>query len=225
VKPTPLLFAGIFASFAAAWLGLIVSADNQIGHLLPEVDEENATSYPINVAGITEQGRRAYIANGCNYCHTQMVRDRQHGADLAREWGTRRTVPRDYIYTNAAVLGVMRNGPDLSNVGAAGKAEDSKRKYLADPAWHYAHLYHPQALVENSSMPPYRYLFKKRKIVGESAYDALDLTGDDAPEEGYEIVPTDEARALVAYLLSLDRNHPLSETAGPAPAAAAAPAK
>lgn len=225
MKPTPLLFAGIFASFAAAWLGLIVSADTQIGHLQPQVDEESGSAYPVNTGGLVEQGRQVYIANGCNYCHTQMVRDQHYGADLARDWGTRRTVPRDYIYTNAAVLGVMRNGPDLSNVGAEGKAKDSKRKYLADPAWHYAHLYHPQTLVENSTMPPFRYLFEKRKIVGESAYDALELTGDDAPGTGYEVVPTDQARALVAYLISLDRNHPLSETAGPAPAPATAPAK
>ena len=60
-------------------------------------------------------------------------------------------------------------------------------------------------------MPPFRYLFIKRKITGQRAIDALDLTGPEAPEPGYEIVPTDEARALVGYLLSLDHSHTLKE--------------
>jgi hypothetical protein len=61
-------------------------------------------------------------------------------------------------------------------------------------------------------MPPYRYLFEKKKISGSRAFDALNLTGKDAPEEGYQIVPTAKARVLVEYLSSLDRSHPLSRT-------------
>jgi hypothetical protein len=41
--------------------------------------------------------------------------------------------------------------------------------------------------------------------------DALDLTPEFAPPDGFEVVPTDEARALVAYLLWQDRTHPLEE--------------
>ena len=60
----------------------------------------------------------------------------------------------------------------------------------------------------------------------EAAPDALKLDGDWAPERGYEIVPTDEAVALVAYLLSLKSDVPLFEApftapASPAPDAAA----
>jgi len=218
VKPTPLLFAGIFASFAAAWVGLISASNTQIGSLTPQVDEENADIYPINVAGIAEQGRRVYVSNGCNYCHTQLVRESHAGADIAREWGSRRTVARDYIYDTGATIGFMRNGPDLSNIGAP-KAENSKRKYVEDPKWHYAHLYNPRSVVPASNMPSYRFLFEKRKISGQRAEDALDLADVEA---GYEVVPTDDTRALVAYLLSLDRSHPLKEVKGaPAPAAPA----
>jgi hypothetical protein len=60
-------------------------------------------------------------------------------------------------------------------------------------------------------MPPYRYLFEKRKIGGQPAPDALKLTGDLAPETGYEIVPKPAARTLVAYLLSLRAEAPLFE--------------
>jgi hypothetical protein len=35
------------------------------------------------------------------------------------------------------------------------------------------------------------------------------LTGSDAPPAGYKIVPTDDARSLVAYLLSLKKDYHL----------------
>jgi cytochrome c oxidase cbb3-type subunit 2 len=75
-------------------------------------------------------------------------------------------------------------------------------------------------------MPAYRFLYEKRRISGEASADALELTGHDAPPQGWEIVPTYEAQCLVAYLMSLDQSHPLKEvkSAAPAPAAAASPA-
>ncbi len=221
MKPTPLLFAGIFVSFAAAWLGLIGASQSQIGHLQPQVDEENADVYPIHAAGVVEQGRRVYLANGCNYCHTQFIRDAHAGADLAREWGVRPTVARDYIYQGGAVLGFMRNGPDLTNIGAQ-KADNAKRRELADAQWEYAHLYNPRSFVPTSNMPAYRFLFEKRRISGQRAADALDLGVKDGVPEGYQVVPSEDARALVAYLLSLDRSHPLKEVKGAKPATAPA---
>ncbi len=222
MKPTPLLFAGVFASFAAAWLGLIVASETQIGVIQPNVNEEEGEVYPINVAGITERGRQVYIAYGCNNCHTQFVRDDEAAADIARQWGTRRTEPIDYIYTSGAVLGINRVGPDLSNVGAE-QAEDSPRRYLRDTQWHYRHLYNPRSVVEDSVMPAHRFLFETRKIVGQRSDYAVNLTGADTPRYGYEVVPTEDARALVAYLLSLDKTNPLKKP--DAAAAAAAPAK
>jgi cytochrome c oxidase cbb3-type subunit 2 len=70
-------------------------------------------------------------------------------------------------------------------------------------------------------MPPYRYLFEKRKISGARSDKALDLTGPDAPKPGYEVVPKPEAEKLVAYLMSLDKSHPLNEVKGSAPEVAA----
>jgi len=223
VKPSPFLITGVFASFAAAWFGLIVAAQTQISRLQPEVDEENETVYPRNISGITEQGRQAYLSLGCNQCHTQMVRDSFHGRDIARKWGSRRTVALDYLYQGGAVLGAFRMGPDLANAGAE-QEEDSPRRHLSSPQWLYQHLYNPRSLVESSNMPPYRFLFEKRKIVGQRSADALDLHGADAPGADYEVVPTEKAKALVAYLRSLDRSHPINEAAGASKAPAAAPA-
>jgi cytochrome c oxidase cbb3-type subunit II len=43
----------------------------------------------------------------------------------------------------------------------------------------------------------------------------LKLEGADAPRPGHEIVPTAEAEALVAYLLSLKRDYALPEAPAP----------
>ena len=78
-------------------------------------------------------------------------------------------------------------------------------------------------------MPPYRFLFEKRRIERGRSPDALQLPAELTPE-GYEIVPKAEAKALVAYLLSLRANEPLfdaplSVAEAPVPASTNAPAQ
>jgi cytochrome c oxidase cbb3-type subunit II len=94
-------------------------------------------------------------------------------------------------------------------------------------AWHHRHLYSPRSMSRDnldSTMPAYRFLYEKRRISGERSADALQLTGADAPPAGWEVVPTYEAKCLVAYLMAQDQSHPLKEAKGatgaPAPAAA-----
>jgi cytochrome c oxidase cbb3-type subunit II len=100
-------------------------------------------------------------------------------------------------------------------------------------AWHYRHLYSPRSVNPDnvdSTMPAYRFLFEKRSISGQRSADALQLAGGDAPPPGWEVVPTYDAKCLVAYLMSLDQSHSLKEVKGaagggaPPPAAAASPA-
>ena len=76
-------------------------------------------------------------------------------------------------------------------------------------------------------MPAYKFLYEKRRISGERSAEALKLTGPDAVGEEWEIVPTYDAKCLVAYLMSLDQSHELKEAkllSAPAPAPAPAPA-
>jgi cbb3-type cytochrome oxidase cytochrome c subunit len=96
-------------------------------------------------------------------------------------------------------------------------------------AWHHRHLYNPRSITEDSNMPAYRFLYKKRRISGAPASDAINFVGDknDEPEAGYQIVPTYDAQCLVAYLMSRNQSHPLKEAKAPAttaPAAATSPA-
>ncbi|HEX7117473.1 MAG TPA: cbb3-type cytochrome c oxidase subunit II [Longimicrobiales bacterium] len=150
------------------------------------------------------RGREVYIANGCVYCHSQQIRDAAFTTDVLRGWGDRPTVPSDYVYDRPHLLGTMRTGPDLINVGAR----------LPDPNWHLIHLYDPRAVVEWSIMPAFPFLFEL-KDPGEVTPDdrLVPIRGDRAPE-GKVVVATPDALALVDYLLSLRRNYPIRPPQG-----------
>ena len=114
--------------------------------------------------------------------------------------------------------------PAASSSPAVSSSE-SPAPYSA--AWHHQHLYSPRSLNLDSDMPAYQFLYEKRRIGGQQSADALHLRGDEAPGEGWEIVPTYDAKCLVAYLMSLNQSHPLSEVksvAAPAGSPAASPA-
>jgi len=93
---------------------------------------------------------------------------------------------------------------------------------LYSEAWHHRHLYAPRSMTpdtRDSNMPAYQFLYEKRRINGERSADAVQLTGPDAPPSGWEVVPTYDAKCLVAYLMAQDQSHPLKEVKG-APGAA-----
>jgi cbb3-type cytochrome oxidase cytochrome c subunit len=93
-------------------------------------------------------------------------------------------------------------------------------------AWHHVHLYSPRSINVDSNMPSYRFLYEKRRIRDTRSTDALQLTGSDAPPDGWEVVPSLDAKCLVAYLMALNQSHPLNDvrSVGGAPAAPASAA-
>jgi cbb3-type cytochrome oxidase cytochrome c subunit len=311
------LFLGIFGTFAFSWVGLTVIPNWQIGHLNPQSDEEGTDIYPMPQSGMVTRGARVYAANGCNYCHSQQVRAEYSGADIERKWGDRRSAPRDYIFERPALLGKMRMGQDLANIGArapkeeespspAGGASPAPQPAAASPgaaasakaassppatspspatapatspgaiaskpstspapagpppskspaaaavaagtpaaspspsapwpeqtaglppmysaAWHHVHLYSPRSINLDSNMPSYRFLYETRRISDARSSDALQLIGSDAPPEGWEIVPTYDAKCLVAYMMALSQSHPLKEARSAGASAASSPA-
>lgn len=231
MRNLPFLFSLIFACLALSWLGIVMANQIQIGGLAPTsetllhpvegtpiagvwvpgpdgtkvmgVNQQTEPQYPLPLTGLAAEGRREYIKQGCLYCHSQQVRRKGFGADYERGWGNRQTVPRDYIRQDRVLLGTMRTGPDLTNVG----------ERLPDATWHYQHLWNPRLPYEHSTMPDFKFLFDVRKIDEETgpSPDALRLTGESAPADGYEVVPTRRAEALVAYLLSLRLDYDLPE--------------
>jgi cytochrome c oxidase cbb3-type subunit 2 len=141
------------------------------------------------------EGRQLYIANGCVYCHSQQPRDPSFApGDRDRGWG-RPSVPGDYTYDQPHLMGTMRTGPDLFNVGAR----------LPSMDWQLLHLYNPR-IVPDSIMPSYRFLFK---VVDKVAKGEKEIHPGEGfgPEEGH-VVATDEAIALAKYLLALDHTYP-----------------
>ncbi|MBF6025440.1 cbb3-type cytochrome c oxidase subunit II [Lysobacter niastensis] len=154
------------------------------------------------------RGRQIYISNGCMACHTQQPSATGAGrADASRGWG-RPSVAADYFYDRPTLLGTMRTGPDLFNVGDRIPSQD----------WHYGHLYQPRAYVPASVMPAYPFLF-------ESIVDAEVRPGQytvplpkTATPPGRKIVPTRDAEDLVAYLKAMRRKYEVVEAGNAAQA-------
>lgn len=141
------------------------------------------------------RGREVYIANGCVYCHSQQPRARSFAPDHARGWG-RATVAGDYAYDQPHLLGTMRTGPDLMNIGVRQPSE----------AWHLGHLFQPRAYVPDSIMPSYPFLFEIKARADRDDV-VVSLPADLAPA-GSVVVARPEAVDLVRYLQSLDRSYP-----------------
>jgi cytochrome c oxidase cbb3-type subunit 2 len=126
-----------------------------------------------------------------------------YGPDIERGWGDGRSVAADFLFDRPALPGQIRLGPDLANVG----------RRLPNADWHLLHLYDPTGVTPSSVMPPYRFLFERRRMGDAPSPRALRLSPAVAETvgENYEVLPTDEAHALVAYLLSLRTDVPLLE--------------
>ncbi|MCC5790634.1 MAG: cbb3-type cytochrome c oxidase subunit II [Opitutales bacterium] len=200
MKSLPLIFLGVFFTLAFSWTGIVLIPQQQFGSLERQ-EAEDGQMHPAPLSGLAKKGLQVYLDLGCVYCHSHQVRRPGFGGDSEWGWGDRQSVARDYINQPVMVLGTMRTGPDLKNVGDR----------IPDAGWHYTHLYDSRLMRPDSIMPPYRFLFEKRRITGEPHPRALSGLGDQAPPEGYEIVPTRRADALVAFLLSQRLNYDLEE--------------
>lgn len=193
-------FIGLLGSIAISWGGLVLGSHKQLGGLAPFYDEGDSTTFPTRPPGVAARGQLVYSDLGCASCHTQQVRRPDVGSDQARGWGDRQSVARDYIFQIRPQLGSARIGPDLTNLAgrkpSAPDADDLMKLLYAGSALH----------------PAYPFLFENRAIAGERSAVALKLTGMLAPAPGREIVPTERAQTLVAYLLSLNNTYDYPES-------------
>jgi cytochrome c oxidase cbb3-type subunit 2 len=141
------LLAGIFLAVACPFGALVISSQVQLGSLGPAPAEEGGPLFPSREPGLAIQGRAVYVSLGCVSCHTQQVRPAGQGSDIARGYGVRASVARDYVQQKPVLLGERRIGPDLANYGARASKIDIDT-LLRDPAssgaaWHpyYSYLY------------------------------------------------------------------------------------
>ena len=126
----------------------------------------------------------------------------------------------------SATPGSSPPAPSAQTPGAPWPIQTAGLPPMYSAAWHHVHLYAPRSINPDSNMPSYRFLYEKRRIAGERSADALQLSGSDAPPDGWEVVPTYDAKCVVAYLMGLNQSHPLKDvrSVGAAPPTGGSPA-
>ena len=227
MKNLPLIFFGIFSALAFSWLSIVFASHHMLEDLQPTssqllnpvttdpivgpyyfteeselkragVSDFKEQQYPPVYLGLANEGERVYQELGCYSCHTQSVRDAST-ADALQGFGKRHSVARDYIRRDQVMLGTIRIGQDLANIGVR----------QSDAAWHHINLFQSTYHNPESMMPAFPFLYTKQLIEGDEASEgAIRLP---APDEVYEIVPSRRAEALVAYMLSLKQDYALPE--------------
>jgi cytochrome c oxidase cbb3-type subunit I/II len=90
------------------------------------------------------QGRDLYIREGCNNCHSQMIRPFRSEVKRYGEYSK----SGEFVYDHPFLWGSKRTGPDLHRVG---------QKY--NDNWHFNHMWDPQSTSSGSIMPGYKWLF------------------------------------------------------------------
>ena len=125
-------------------------------------------------------GRDIYIREGCNACHSQLVRPFPHETERYGEFAK----AGEYVYDHPFLWGSKRTGPDLSRSGVASNPNTYK-----DEGWHYNHMNNPRDVNPQSIMPAYPWLCDIDREVDLSTLkqkiNALRIVGVPYPK-GYE---------------------------------------
>ena len=137
-------------------------------------------------------GRDVYIREGCNNCHSQMIRPFR--AEALR-YGPY-SVAGEFVYDNPHLWGSKRTGPDLHRVGG---------RYSDD--WHRAHLNNPRDVVPESNMPAYPWLERTAADAGAIQAHMRGLrtlgapyTDDEIAKAPEELKGKTELDGVIAYL-------------------------
>ena len=141
------------------------------------------------------EGRDIYIREGCNTCHSQMIRPLRAETERYGHY----SVAGEFVYNHPHLWGSKRTGPDLARVG---------KRYSDD--WHRAHLYNPRDVVPQSIMPSYPWLFDTDidadttgKKMASLRMVGVPYTDDDIAGASAAVQGKKESDAVVAYLQQL----------------------
>lgn len=179
-------------------LTIVAISFGTLVELVPLAFSKNTTT-PIEglkpLTALQLEGRDIYIREGCNTCHSQMIRPMRAETERYGHY----SVAGEFVYDRPFLWGSKRTGPDLARVGG---------RYSDD--WHRAHLYNPRDVVPESNMPAFPWLFedtidsavtpKKLSTLQKLGvpYTDEDIAGAQAAVDGKP-----EIEALVAYLQQL----------------------
>lgn len=159
------------------------------------------------------QGRDIYIREGCNNCHSQLIRPFRSETERYGEYSK----AGEFVYDHPFLWGSKRTGPDLHRIGG---------KY--SNLWHYLHMEDPVSMSPGSLMPPYPWLLSQNldlsttsskinamralgvpyeedyeKFANEDLRKQADKISEDLMNNGAIVEPDKEIIALIAYLQRL----------------------
>ena len=127
------------------------------------------------------EGRDIYIAEGCNNCHSQMIRPFRSETERYGEYSK----VGEFVYDHPFLWGSKRTGPDLHREG--GRYPDS---------WHYLHMREPRSTSPGSIMPAYTWLYDDKLDYSHTEGKIITLRKLGVPYPyGYEIQAVSEAQA------------------------------
>jgi cytochrome c oxidase cbb3-type subunit I/II len=135
------------------------------------------------------QGRDIYVREGCNTCHSQMVRPFRSETERYGEYSK----AGEFVYDHPFLWGSKRTGPDLHRIG---------KKY--PNLWHYMHMDDPRSVSPGSVMPQYPWLFTQDidLSIVESKIRAMQSLGVPYPA-GYDLQSVSDLKAQ-AELIAAD---------------------
>jgi len=183
------------------WMVALVTAVVSVGGLVEIVPLyfQKSTTEPVKgllpYGALQLTGRDVYIREGCNNCHSQMIRPFRAETERYGAY----SVAGEFVYDHPHLWGSKRTGPDLARVGA---------RYSDD--WHRAHLANPRDVVPESNMPAYPWLASAAadaENVGAKMRALRRLgvpyTDEEIARAPAELAGRTEEDALVAYLQNL----------------------
>ncbi len=124
------------------------------------------------------QGRDIYIREGCNNCHSQMIRPFRSETERYGEYSK----AGEFVYDHPFLWGSKRTGPDLHRIGG---------KY--SNLWHYLHMENPESMSPGSIMPKYPWLLTQNLDISSTPGKISAMISLGVPyEEGYENYANDD---------------------------------
>ncbi|MBG22003.1 MAG: cytochrome-c oxidase, cbb3-type subunit II [Idiomarinaceae bacterium] len=190
-----------FVEKRVGWLAIFATLTISIGGLVeitPLLFQKQTNEPVVGLEPYTAlelEGRDIYIREGCNNCHSQMIRPFRAETERYGHY----SLAGEHVWERPFLWGSKRTGPDLARVG--GRYSDE---------WHYVHLMDPRDVVPESNMPGFPWL-AENKLDGEYTAKKMEVyrqygvpyTDEDIAGAQAAVVGKTEMEALIAYLQAL----------------------
>ncbi|KFZ29710.1 peptidase S41 [Pseudidiomarina atlantica] len=190
-----------FVEKRVGWLAVLATITISIGGLVeitPLIFQKQTNEPVVGLEPYTAlelEGRDIYIREGCNNCHSQMIRPFRAETERYGHY----SLAGEHVWERPFLWGSKRTGPDLARVG--GRYSDE---------WHYVHLMDPRDVVPESNMPAFPWL-AENTLDGKWTAKKMEVfrdygvpyTDEDIASAQAAVQGKTEMDALIAYLQSL----------------------